>query len=76
MVRSERRVRGPGIPISYKRGPAPSPYSFGKGNEADPEQPAGSDESQDIGAVQRLYTRLAQIIREEHRFTAALPDCV
>ncbi len=36
-------------------------------NEADPQQYAGSDESPDIGAVQRLYTRLAQIIQEHHR---------
>jgi hypothetical protein len=32
-------------------------------NEADPQTHAGSDESQDIGAVQRLYTRLVQIIQ-------------
>ena len=36
-------------------------------NEADPQTYAGSDESQDIGAVQRLYTRLVQIIQEHHR---------
>jgi hypothetical protein len=36
-------------------------------NEADPQQPAGSEESKDINAVQRLYTRLAQIILELHR---------
>ena len=35
-------------------------------NEADPQQPASSDESQDIYAVQRRYTRLAQIIQELH----------
>ena len=35
--------------------------------EADPQQPAGSDESKDINGVQRLYTRLAQIIQEHHR---------
>jgi hypothetical protein len=32
-----------------------------------PKTYAGSDESRDIGAVQRLYTRLAQIIQEHHR---------
>src|ERR1017187_8447581 len=36
-------------------------------NEADPQQHARSDESQDISAVQRLYTRLAQIIQELYR---------
>src|ERR1022692_711414 len=36
-------------------------------NEADPQTYAGSDESPDIGAVQRLYPRLAQIIQEHHR---------
>ena len=36
-------------------------------NEADPQTYAGSNESPDIGAVQRLYTRLAQIIQEHHR---------
>jgi hypothetical protein len=32
-------------------------------NEADPQQPAGSEESKDINAVQRLYTRLPRSFR-------------
>ena len=55
--------------------PLRAPYSFQSSkaspahqpDEADPQTHAGSDESPDIGAVQRLHTRFAQIIQEHHR---------
>jgi hypothetical protein len=46
---------------------APNPEPTEQPDNGNPKAYAGSDESPDIGAVQRFHARFAQIIQQHHR---------